>query len=73
MGNEKGTLLAVVQWTQMNGDVSALSRLRMMVLPLTVKEGIIFDRVDGTTKCSPQYLDAVRDAASKIVGKECPR
>lgn len=68
-----GELYSVIEWARKHGDVSTVSRLRMRVLPLTIKEHIIFDKVDANTSCSSQYLDAVRQAASELVGKEYPR
>ncbi len=72
MDGEAGRLYRILEWARVNGDVSTVSRIRMMVLPLTVKERIILDRVDATTVCSRAYLDAVRVAVKTVVGKECP-
>ncbi len=66
-------LFDVLEWVRASGGADALLRLRLKVLPLSVREGIILDRVDATTKCSDAYLAAARKAASEVVGKVCPR
>lgn len=72
MASDDGRLYRIMEWARVNGDVSTLGRLRMKLLPLTVKERIVLDRVTATTPCSTEYLRAVRSAVTEIVGKECP-
>ncbi|MEZ4329054.1 MAG: hypothetical protein R3B40_27760 [Polyangiales bacterium] len=52
--------------------MTTLKRVRLMVLPLTVRERIILDKVTAETQVSTEYLDAVRDAITAVVGQECP-
>ena len=68
----RGSLYDILNWAKTNGEVNALLRIRIMVLPLSVKEGIILDQVKPTSTCSEQYLHAVRKAAQEVVGKPCP-
>lgn len=72
MGEESGRLFRVLEWARANGDVTTVSRVRVMLLPMTVKERIVLDRVGPTTSCSTQYLDAVLRAVNDVVGRECP-
>lgn len=72
MSGESGRLFRVLEWAKENGDVSTVSRVRVMVLPLSVKERIVLDRVGPATACSHEYLDAVRRAVRNVVGRECP-
>ncbi|MCB9656753.1 MAG: hypothetical protein H6726_03810 [Sandaracinaceae bacterium] len=70
-GNE-GSLHRMLEWARHHGDVTTLKRVRLMVLPLTVRERIILDKVTAETQVSTEYLDAVRDAITAVVGQECP-
>lgn len=62
----------ILEWARKEGDVAAMSRLRVILLPLTVRERIVLERVGPSTTCSSEYLAAARRAASQAVGKECP-
>lgn len=68
----QGNLYRIVEWARREGDIAAISRMRVILLPLTVRERIVLDRVALETTCSPTYLSAARRAASDAVGKECP-
>jgi hypothetical protein len=72
MALDSGRLFRVLEWAKDNGDVTTMSRVRVMVLPMTVKERIVLDRVGPATTCSTEYLEAVRRAVNNVVGKECP-
>lgn len=67
-----GELYKVVNWVRKNGEVKALDRLRVMVLPITMEEGIRLAAVEPTTSCSTRALSAVRNAATTVVGQNCP-
>lgn len=66
-----GELHKILQWVEANGEVRALSRLRIKLMPLTMKEKICLDDVGPTTEVSSAYLDAARAAAEEIVGVPC--
>lgn len=72
MTAEEGTLFRMLEWARRNGDVTTLKRIRVIVLPLTVRERIILDKVTPETAVSREYLSAVRAAISETVGRECP-
>lgn len=63
---QAGDLHRMLEWARRHGDVTTLKRVRLLVLPLTVRERIILDKVTAETQVSPEYLDAVRDAISTI-------
>jgi hypothetical protein len=65
-------LYEILQWAAANGEANVVARIRLKVLPLTVKEGILLDKVKPETEVSEPYLRAVRDAVSQVVGKPCP-
>lgn len=67
-----GDLHRILQWTRDNGEVRSFERLRLRMLRLTVREGIRLDRVTTDTSCSEDYLRRVREAATEIVGTQCP-
>jgi hypothetical protein len=66
------SLYEILQWAAANGEVNVVARIRLKILPLTVKEGIVLDRVKPETTVSPEYLQAVRDVVSQVVGRPCP-
>jgi len=66
------TLFDVLEWAKQNGEVKIIDRIRVQVLPVTMKEGIALNDVTKDTACSAECLDAVRKAASEIVGQPCP-
>lgn len=66
------SLFDVLQWAQKQGEVKAVDRIRVMVLPVTLKEKIQLANVKPTTICSSECLAAVRQAAALVVGKPCP-
>ncbi len=65
-------LYDILEWVKSNGEVKAMDRLRVKVLPVTMKEGLVLTDVTYDTTCSPETLRVIRDAATEIVGKECP-
>ncbi len=65
-------LYRIMQWATSNGEVKAVSRIRMKMLPISVKEHVNLGAVDASTQCSPEFLAAFRKTASDIVGKNCP-
>ncbi len=67
-----GELYKVLNWMQANGDVGDVDRLRVKVLPLTLKEKIFLAKVTQQTECSSDLLGTIRDAASELVGQPCP-
>ncbi len=71
IGNQ-GKLFQVLKWLEEEGEVKAVARLRMKILPYSVKEGIVISKVDATTQCSKDLLAHAREAAAAIVGKPCP-
>lgn len=72
MTGNQGKLFKILKWLDEEGEVKAVDRLRMKILPHTVKEGIVIRKVDASTKCSTDLLARARDAASSIAGKPCP-
>jgi len=72
MPADDGNLYRMLEWARRNGDVTTLKRIRVIVLPLTVRERIILDKVTPDTVVSPEYLSAVRTAITQTVGRECP-
>ena len=67
-----GSIYAVLEWAKQEGDVKAIDRIRVRVLPHAMKEGLVLCEVQATTTCSPELLTRFREVASKVVGKECP-
>lgn len=67
-----GQLQQILEWVQREGEVMALARLRLKILPESVKEGIFLDEVTPQTKCSETYLEKVRKIAAEVTGKPCP-
>lgn len=72
MPADEGNLFRMLEWARRNGDVTTLKRIRVIVLPLTVRERIILDKVTPDTVVSPEYLSVVRTAITQTVGRECP-
>ncbi len=72
MPADDGNLFRMLEWARRNGDVTTLKRIRVIVLPLTVRERIILDKVTPDTVVSKEYLSAVRTAITQTVGRECP-
>jgi hypothetical protein len=66
-----GELHKILQWVEANGEVRALSRLRIKLMPATMKEKICLDDVDVSTSVSADYLAAARAAAEQVVGTPC--
>ncbi|MDX8393654.1 MAG: hypothetical protein R8K21_03605 [Mariprofundales bacterium] len=60
-----GELLKILQWVETNGEVRASSRMRIKLMPATMKEKICLDDVDASTVVSSEYLDAARAAAEQ--------
>lgn len=67
-----GSLYETLAWARANGDVDAMQRIRLQMLPMTVRERIVLDKVTPTTVCSAEYLKALRRAVRDVVGKEAP-
>lgn len=65
-------LFDVLSWVRQQGDPSAYIRLRLKLLPLSVREGLVLDEVQPMTSCSPDYLETARRMASEIVGRPFP-
>ncbi|MBI2569986.1 MAG: hypothetical protein HYV63_23520 [Candidatus Schekmanbacteria bacterium] len=66
------TLYEVLQWAKENGEVKAVDRIRVFVLPNALREGVILAAVNPKTACSREFLAEVRKAAEAVVGKPCP-
>jgi hypothetical protein len=66
-------LFEVLRWVRQQGDPSAYIRLRLKLLPLSVREGLVLDEVEPLTACSPDYLDTARKVAGEIVGRPYPQ
>jgi len=65
--------LPIIEWTQQEGEVRALDRLRVLVLPILLKEGVIgLASVNAETNVSDQCYQALKEAAADIVGRTCP-
>ncbi len=65
-----GTLRALLDWGERAGDVSVMKRLRMKLLPLTVRERIVLHKVEASTQCSVAYFEAARQALEEILREE---
>lgn len=61
-----------LQWARKNGDVDTMQRLRLQLLPLSIRERIVLEKVTPETSCSTDYLIAVRRAIRDVVGKDAP-
>ncbi len=72
MKGNPGKLYYILAWMQKEGEVKAIARLRLKILPYSVKEGIILGKVDRSTTCSDSLLKKVREASTAIIGKPCP-
>jgi len=72
MVGNKGKLFRVLKWLEDEGEAKAIARLRMKILPFSVQESIVINRVDRTTTCTDRLLKEARKAATEIVGKPCP-
>lgn len=62
----------IIDWVKKNGEVKAIDRLRVMVLPFTMADGLQLAAVTPNSSCSPKTLAAVRQAAGTVVGSACP-
>lgn len=67
-----GSLHDIVAWVRSNGAPGAVDRLRLRILPLTMRERLWWDDITPETVCSAQTLLEVKREASAIVGKPCP-
>lgn len=65
------TVYQVVKWVEANGEVKAIDRLRVALLPDLLGEGIRLVDVSPTTPCSPSLLKKISDQAEAIVGRPC--
>ena len=72
MFKQHSNLFIVLDWLQKEGEAQSINRLRIKILPFSIKEGIVLSRVERATACSPELLNLARKAASEIVGKPCP-
>lgn len=69
-----GSLHAVLEWAEDEGEVKALDRMRMFCLGALLADNITgLQAVNAATICSAETLDAVRTAAERVVGKPCPK
>lgn len=62
----------VITWLQQNGEVKAVDRLRVSLLPDLLGEGIQLATVTPDTSCSPELLKKLSEQATAIAGKPCP-
>lgn len=67
-----GALYRVLAWAREHGEPRALERIRLKMVKLSVREGINLAEVEPDTKCSAEYLEAIRNIASEVVGAPCP-
>lgn len=65
------TVYDVVKWVEKNGEVKAVDRLRVSMLPDLLGEGIVLGDVQPTTACSAALLKKISDRAATIVGRPC--
>ena len=63
-----GEMLRVIDWVKTHGEVRALARFRMQLLPFTLREELTFDEIDEATVVSCVYMDAALAYAEHIVG-----
>ncbi len=54
------------------GEVQAVDRLRMMLLPDLMAEGLTLASLAPDTECSDELTSKARDAATTVVGSPCP-
>jgi len=62
----------VFEWTRTEGEVKAIDRLRVMLLPDLMAEGLTISSVTPDTDCSDDLTNKARDAATTVVGSACP-
>lgn len=65
-------LYTILRWIEENGEVKAIDRLRIALLPELILEAIQLAAVTPSTVCSPALLERVIDQAAIIVGRPCP-
>ena len=66
------TLYEILAWARQNGEPKVVERIRVFVLPITMEEKIRIAEVTPDTTCSDRCLDAIRQAAARVIGKPCP-
>ena len=65
-------LYDVVEWVKTNGEVKAIDRLKVAILPDLLAENLLLSNVGPDQTCSGPLLQKIKDQASTIVGKPCP-
>jgi hypothetical protein len=63
----------IVRWLKSNGEVLALARLDVRMMEATSKEKLSVREIGPTTICSPDFIAALREEASIVVGRRCPK
>ena len=67
-----GSLFKILDWARQQGETTAFDRIRVKTLPVTLDEMLWLDEVTPDTQCLEKTLEAVREAASEVVGRPCP-
>lgn len=65
-------LYQILEWAKENGEVKIVDRIRIKVLPITIRENIYLNAIQPDTECSEECIEAVRDAVVAVIGKSCP-
>lgn len=66
------TVHGILKWAEKEGEVKAVSRIRLKLLADATREGIHMSRVDASTTASPHFISKLKSVASAVVGKPCP-
>lgn len=65
-------LFQIIDWAKKNGEVKAVDRIKIRALSALMAENIQIQNITESTDCSGGCLEAIRKAASEVVGKPCP-
>lgn len=62
----------LVTWAKENGDERVLARMKVFALGALLTEKIVLEDVDGSTACSDECFNKVKEAAEKVTKMTCP-
>jgi hypothetical protein len=65
-------VIAILEWARAKGEPKAVDRMRVIVLPALMREGVRFNNLTHLSELSIGAVDAVKAAAAKVVGTPCP-
>ena len=62
----------IVEWAKTKGEVKAADRIRLLTVAVAIREGVDVSALTPQTDASDTLLDALRQAATTVVGESCP-